>query len=224
MGVVKYDVPVIAVESSKNKKVGVASATYVGQQTCPSTCVLFRNGCYAETGPMGIHTSRLNASPVTDVQQIAEAEAEAIDTLSGRLDLRVHVVGDCTTPEGARAVGLAMNRHEAKHGRRAWTYTHAWRDVHHDDWQGATVLASTETVGQVRDARARGYASALVVDEFRRLPRGEGFVHCPNQSAGISCVDCGLCLNPRLGRHGITIVFEAHGVQKAKVREVLSVQ
>jgi len=36
------------------------SATYVSQQSCPDDCPLLGNGCYAETGNVGIHTNRLN--------------------------------------------------------------------------------------------------------------------------------------------------------------------
>lgn len=219
---VEYQLPVIAVEKSNNKKIGVMSATYVSQESCPTSCVLYRNGCYAESGTMGIHTNRLNKVPPSSPEAIAQAEADAIDGLTGRLPLRVHVVGDCSTPEAARIVGSAMVRHEAKHGQPAYTYTHAWREVAHADWQGATVLASCETVEQVQDARARGYATALVVQSSSGLPRGQGMVKCPNQINGTTCVDCGLCLNPRLGEYGITIVFETHGARKGKANAVLS--
>lgn len=219
---VTYEIPVIAVPKSKNKKVGLAAATYVGQATCPSACPLYRNGCYAESGPMGIHTSRLNASPTTDPLVIARREAEEIDALPGTLPLRVHVVGDCPTPESARIVGAAMARYQERSGQPAWTYTHAWREIDHADWNGATVLASCETVEQVHDARARGYATALVVESFGGLPRGQGMVKCPNQINGTTCVDCGLCLNPQLGTYGITIVFETHGARKGAANSVLS--
>jgi hypothetical protein len=56
---------VIVIEHSEDAKLsdpdgfGV-SATYVSQQSCPDDCPLLGNGCYAETGNVGIHTNRLN--------------------------------------------------------------------------------------------------------------------------------------------------------------------
>lgn len=57
--------PVIVVENSGDRKlsdgrgIGV-SATYAPQQTCPDSCELRNNGCYAEVGRIGLHTHRLN--------------------------------------------------------------------------------------------------------------------------------------------------------------------
>lgn len=57
---------VIVVERSEDAKLsdpdglGV-SATYVAQESCPESCPLLGNGCYAETGNVGIHTNRINA-------------------------------------------------------------------------------------------------------------------------------------------------------------------
>ncbi len=40
----------IAVETSENAKTGAVIATYVSQDSCPSSCPLRGAGCYAE-GP-----------------------------------------------------------------------------------------------------------------------------------------------------------------------------
>ena len=66
--------PVIVVENSGDRKLsdgkglGV-SATYAPQQTCPQTCPLMKNGCYAEVGRVGLHTHRLNAQTREELDQ-----------------------------------------------------------------------------------------------------------------------------------------------------------
>ena len=81
---------VIGVELSHTTKIGPASATYASQASCPGDCPLRKNGCYGESGRVGIHTAKLNKSDDGPIE-IAYAEAAAIDKLSGLLDLRVHV-------------------------------------------------------------------------------------------------------------------------------------
>jgi hypothetical protein len=214
------------VERSENAKVGRASATYASQATCPPSCPLLGNGCYAEKSFTGITTRRLGQSPSTP-HQLAIDEAKAIDTLTGQLDLRVHVVGDCPTESGARTIGQAMRRHEAKHGRSAWTYTHAWRTVRAKAWQGANVLASCDSIADLGKAWKQGYkARALVLrkgtelfDNLKTLGKtitldnGTRLIPCPNQvsSKKPTCIDCRLCMKPELlARTNSAIAFLEH--------------
>ena len=108
----------IAVEYSANKKLGGMSATHASKATCPITCSLLKadNGiaCYADTGRQRITTTRISNDPIRDDVEIATLEADRIDELTGRHDLRVHVVGDCKTPESAGIVGSAMVRHSQR--------------------------------------------------------------------------------------------------------------
>src|SRR5580765_7996477 len=87
----------IAVERSNNSKIGAMSATYATQRTCPKECPLRDEGCYAETGPMGFTTKRLNRAANGSryhkavAYKAAKQEAQAIDALSGAYPLRLHV-------------------------------------------------------------------------------------------------------------------------------------
>src|SRR5262249_13878427 len=151
-------------------------------------------GCYAERGLVGWQTRRPNRSALRGAFRIAEAEARAIDTLTGDRLLRLHVVGDARTTAAARKLGAAARRYTARgntprHGRKVWTYTHAWRTVSRDSWGDAvSVLASVETVREARDAMARGYAAAVVVAAFERPSAypidGTAVVPCPHQTRG----------------------------------------
>ena len=213
-----------AVEKSGNKKLGDASATSAAQVSCPPDCPFFEDGCYAENGPQGWTTARLNKAAEAmeaSAMDAAHAEAEAIRSLSGKRDLRLHVVGDCRTAEAARTVAAAAEEHKAKHGKAAWTYTHASADVPREAWGSVSVLASCESPADIPAARQRGYATALVVAKFASdkayTLAGERVIPCPEMTGRASgCTDCRLCFDDaRLRSARLTIAFEAHG-QKVK--------
>jgi hypothetical protein len=141
---------------------------------------------------VGYATRRLNRSPERHALQIAQAEAEAIDALTGDRLLRLHVVGDCRTNASARVLGAAAKRYRSRGnhprvGRKVWTYSHAWRDVERSSWtDSVSVLASVETVQDAKEAMARGYAAAIVVGVFERDNAypvdGVTVIPCPEQT------------------------------------------
>ena len=213
---------VAIVPISENKKTGKVSATYVSQNSCPKTCKLFKNGCYAELGHVGIQTHRLNHSDITDPNEIAKIEADGIRTLKGDLPLRVHIVGDCTTNYAANVVGEAMKDYPNK----SWTYTHAWRDISIESWSGANVLASCESTSDVLQAQKTGYATTLIVKEHATAKKyskdNVNIIPCPEQTKGVQCVNCKLCMNTKyLIDNNLTIGFAVHGISSKKVEKVL---
>jgi hypothetical protein len=168
----------IAVARSNNEKIGDCATTYAAQASCPSSCAFFNGGgCYAEAGHVYRSTTRVlnlvaDAAALTPVD-VALEEAAAIGELvedfwkiSGR-PMRLHTVGDCRTDEAARIVAAAAERYMDAGGGPVWSYTHAWRIVDRASWGRVSVLASCESAEQVELARARGYATAIVVDEFQ---------------------------------------------------------
>lgn len=218
-----------AVELSRNAKLGLVHATYASQESCPSSCPLRDNGCYAESGHTAFQTRRLNQASVgASPLDVARAEAEAIrGTLSGRLDLRLHVVGDCATSEAAATVAEAALS-TLKPGRRAWSYTHAAADVERAAWGKVSVLASCETPTQVKAAQDAGWATAIILPQFAQdglhEVAGLKVLPCVNQTRGVQCVDCRLCFNDaRLRDKGITIAFTPHGSGAKRVAKALPV-
>lgn len=216
-----------AVEASDNMKTGLVHATYASQNSCPSSCPLRGNGCYAESGPMAIWTRRVNTAGLdADPLEIALAEAEAIsERLSGRHHLRLHVVGDCATNEAAAIVSEAA-LYVLKKGRKAWTYSHAGADVERRAWGRVSVLASAERPEQVLALQDKGYATAMVIDRFDSdklfVRDGIKILPCPNQTRGVKCTECRLCLDDnRLHANRITIGFTPHGSRFKRVLKVL---
>jgi len=176
---------VSVVEISSNSKVGKVSATYAAQQSCPKSCALMGNGCYAESGMVGMQTRRLNRAKQT-AAKIARAEAQGIRALTGRFPLRLHVVGDCKTDYAATTVSSAADEHRAKFGNAVWTYTHAWRDVARASWGNVSVLASCETIQETVEAMAKGYAAALVLPAHKQLTAWRE----PTSSSHVTVIPC----------------------------------
>lgn len=226
----KRDRYATATHNSENRKLGLMAATYVTQGSCPSSCPLYHSGCYAEQGLVGIQTRRLNrnAPDGATPEQIAQAEAEAIDAMPIVRDnpLRLHVVGDCATEEAARIVSAAAERYMDRGGGPAYTYTHAWRDVPRDAWGRVSVLASCEHPGDRQLANERGYAAALIVDSLPSTGRfsyhGVQVLPCAYETRGTTCRDCGWCMRDQwlLGRE-LTIGFKPIGQRKQLVLNVV---
>jgi len=214
-----------ATERSQNAKIGPVSVTTTGIQSC-GACPLKDRGCYAQQGPLGWMVARMDRHVVEnglDEIAIANAEASAIDGLSTRTALRLHQAGDCKTNEAARIVSEAADRHAAWTGFPSWSYTHQWRGVDRESWNGVSILASCDTLDQIPDAQARGYATAVVVESFPsqkawKLDNGQTIVPCPEMTGrAMSCADCKLCWNDkRLLASRTTIAFEVHGSQSKK--------
>ncbi len=212
-----------AVARSSNAKIGDAATTHAAQVSCPDSCV-FKDGggCYAESGRQGkVVTSRLNedaAAAGASALDVARVEAKALDAMPitiGR-PLRLHTVGDCASDAAAVIVSAAAERYMERGGGPVWTYTHAWRDVARASWGRVSVLASCETAADVDVARARGYATALVVEEFESDRLNDRVLPCPAQTRGRSCSDCRLCFNDAgLMERGYSIGFELHGIPYA---------
>lgn len=95
---------------------------------------------------------------------------------------------------------------------------------------GVAVLASCETVADVREAWGRGYAAAVVVPEFAgktAYQLGDGpdavtVLPCPAQTSERTCTDCRLCFDDRrLLARRLAIGFEVHGGGANKAKAAL---
>ena len=215
-----------AVEVSKNDKTGPVSATYASQDSCPAGCPFLAKGCYARNGPVGIVTRRLNDAPEISLVAMAEQEAQAIRELTGRMDLRVHVVGDCATPRTARIIAGAMKAHRRKRKKSAWNYTHAWKRVPVKSWLGESVLASCQSIAEAKEALKAGYAPAVILESFDRagpyVKDGLKILPCRHTTHGIQCVDCRACFDvAALIRTQTAIGFIPHGSESKAVVRVL---
>jgi hypothetical protein len=217
-------------------------ATYAAiKYTCPTTCPLKGDGCYAETSFVGMINARMErrarrGSPL----DLARAEAAAIDASydggkvpEGRA-LRIHVAGDSRTLAGTRIINNAVGRWKKRGGGKAWSYTHAFRHVPREEWSNVSILASVSNVAEVELARQQGYACTIVVathpsDKTYLLDGSDiKWIPCPAQvkpgGKQIGCTDCKLCFNAdRLFENNMGIAFAAHGVRRNNIKRYLNI-
>jgi hypothetical protein len=219
--------PVTAVEISDNAKLGKISATMASQVTCPKSCPLYNNGCYAQSGRANLTTSRLNQSEIKFPLAVIKIHAEQIRKLSGRRMLRLNVVGDCDFEEGVQILSQAAKEHTEKHGMPVFTYTHG-HETSRESWGDISVLRSCETIEQVKKAHADGFASAMVVEEHatgKAVKHGDfTLIPCPQQiGTKNNCADCKLCTKDKLlHSKKMVIAFAVHGSQSKKAKEILN--
>jgi hypothetical protein len=207
------DTAVTAVIDSKDKKIGRMNATYAPQVTCPPSCRFY---------PV-IQGDILDDDLRLDVQlQFASIEARKIDGLPADRKLRVHVVGDASSASAAGTIGDAMVRYEARspNGSQAYTYTHAWNEpipVPYMAWNGARVLASCETIDDIKAARALGYACEWTYAKHnsRKVHERDGIkvLPCPNNfNKVVTCDKCMKCADiDLLKRKNWVIGLSLHG-------------
>ena len=235
----------IYVQNSQNKKLAGSErvdTTYAAiKATCPNTCSLKNEGCYAQLSFVGITNSRLNKqSEGKSALEVARYEANAIDNsydghgIPEDTNLRLHVSGDSRTVKGSRLINSSVGRWRKRGGKNCWSYTHAWMNVHRSVWSHVSMLASVSNVEEAALAREKGYAPAIVVSQFTnskvfKLPGSEiKFIPCPAQTnpggKQVGCSDCKLCFNAdRLFKDNFGIAFEAHGVKKNSIKRKLNV-
>lgn len=216
------------------------TSTYVSiQSTCPSSCPFKGNGCYAEHG-MKAMMKRLNhaARNMTPLA-VTQAEAAALGTIwprgvpqdgeTGGRDLRLHVGGEVSCQDGARALGDAVASLKSRGLGDAWTYTHRWRSIDRSSWGPIRVLASCETEQDVSDALRRGYAPAMTIPVFpdRRAQRigGARMIPCPAEASPRSptCSQCRLCMDGELPSRQRGVLFAIHGLGSTTAKRRLKV-
>jgi hypothetical protein len=208
---------------------GVATTTLPILTTCPSTCAHHptkAGTCYANLGAMRFNQSYLmkrNPTPTGVVKQ----ELFFLSSLPSGTLTRLHVAGDFISQSHLTQAATLSH----KRGLKAWSYTHRWRSL--KPRQGISLLASVENTDDMRKAHARGFAVARVVSHhqtdkahplYDSAGRPTGFVGipCPEQTRGIKCEDCQLCLKADyLHSSRSVILFAAHGAKKASIFNIL---
>lgn len=233
---------VIYVSNSRNSKIAGKSqvdTTYASiKGSCPNSCPIKNNGCYAQLGPTGIHVARIDkVGKDLSALQVARDEAKSIDASydggpvpAGRM-MRLHAAGDSRTIKGTRLIANAINRWQKRGGGTVYNYTHAWRTVPRKEWKNVSVLASISFVSEVVEARKQGYAPAIMVPEhpsdkaYKLKGSKIKWIPCPAQTKDdVACTDCKLCMNAdRLFQEGFGIAFAAHGVAQNKIKRHLTV-
>lgn len=217
---------------SRNAKLGKGcAATYVSPVTCPESCPLRGQGCYAEEFESYVPALHELMRSTTAARDAINHEALLIEHYGYALrrtertaPLRLHVMGDVDGLSSVMILAYACRKWPGP----VWSYTHRWRELRangHWPWGRISVLASIDHFDQAAEALALGYAPAIVVGQApaARFDRdGVRWTHCPAQRSEKTCVRCRLCWYGDMlfaARRGI--VFETHGQRRTKARMAL---
>jgi hypothetical protein len=204
------------VPKTNNKKTGKVAATYITGDTCPDRCP-FLGVCYANQGTMGNTPFKIADKHGTED---LSRTADGIRALPDGALVR-HAVSGEPTPEYVAEIGAA---HEDRPDTLGWTYLHSWPDRSPAEFPANMVPnASCETRDEVEKAIGNGWDTVLVAtgeeDELiGSVVAGKRVIVCPNQTRGVTCADCRLCMKRD---RAVTIAFLPHGAHR-KVSEAVS--
>lgn len=209
---------------SGNSKTGPMPVTLTEKASCPDSCPLKNNGCYASAGRLNIHWNKgmkLSLSQLT-------ANIAALPP--GKL-WRHNVAGDFIL-ENERIDRRAMVQIvKANTGRKGFGYTHAQPQVgsnatliKYANQNGFALNLSADSLVEADKLAALNIAPVVTIlpagqTENTTTPAGRKVVVCPNyKNPNIQCIDCGLCQKQRSAIVG----FPAHGIQLTKVNAVFN--
>ena len=222
---------------SSNVKTGPIPVTMSQKNTCPDNCQLKGSGCYAESGNVNIHWSRLSDGRYDDNAKVTDWSGlcDNVKALPKGQLWRHNSAGDL--PHTAQAidrdniVSLTM----ANMGRRGFTYTHhkvigrsevAKHNrsvINMANANGFTVNLSADNLAMADAYVKLGIAPVVVIlpedsPTIQITPGGHTVVVCPAiTSDKVACSTCGICA--KSDRKSI-IGFPVHGTGKKKAGKV----
>ena len=215
---------------SSNAKTGGIAVSTSPNSTCPQSCPLRGNGCYAEAGPLSWHFRRVSTGqrgvPWSDFLALIS------DIQPGSL-WRHNQAGDL--PGEGDDIDSHMLRQlvRANQGKRGWTYTHKpvtgntpqavgnAASVRYANRNGFRINLSADTLAEADELADVDCGPVVVVlpsdsPHTVRTPAGRKVVVCPAQRGNVTCADCGLCAASR----SVIVGFLAHGRSSKKVESV----
>lgn len=215
---------------SRNRKTGPIPVVRTSKNSCPDSCVLKNNGCYAEIGPTNMWWSKLNHKGLNEQELI-----ESLYTIPIRSIWRMNEAGDLPHKNGNIDGNFLSQVVLANSARKASGFAY----THHDmsiEWNrycvkkandcGFTINLSCESVEDAIEKQKIAPVVVIVTEEFWQNSRnirkiGNSFVvRCPAEyNENMNCAQCRICANNR--RKSI-VGFTAHGVNKRKVINIIN--
>mgnify|MGYP001577390703 FL=1 len=222
---------VLFVQQSGNQKLGGIPMSITEKKSCPTSCPLKGDGCYAELGRVNLHWTKVSKS--------RKKKYSWNNFLKGVRGLwkgqlwRLNVAGDLpgvgNNIDKRKLLGLI----NANKGKRGFGFTHKPvlgsskqaqknRDlIKLANEKGLIINLSANDLRNADDLYNLGVASVVCVvasdhPKHSLSPGGRKGLVCPQQTIGLTCDKCMLCANPK--RKSI-ILFRAHGVSKNKVSQ-----
>lgn len=217
--------------NSRNKKTGVMPTTMSSKNTCPSSCVLLKNGCYGSLGHTNIWWTRLNETGLNFSELVS-----GIEKLPPTTIWRHNVVGDLipTTDNGTEICYESLDeivKANNKGNKKGFCFTHHplsennVKAIRHANDNGFTVNHSTDNKNQaISEFKKYGIPTVTILESDAPQKQeidGVKIIVCPEQTTGIPCSVCRICTK---SDRKFIIGFRAHGVAKKKVNLIATQQ
>ena len=213
------------IRKSRNDKTGAIPVTNSDRHSCPDSCPLKDNGCYASAG---LYT-RQNWDKVTSGERGSDWDSLCADVAKlpdGQL-WRHNVSGDLPHT-GERIDGAKVSQLVAANkGKRGFTYTHHnmaipqnYAAVQHANQHGFTINLSANNINEADQLAALNIGPVVAIVpadtvDNTETPAGRKVVICPaTYRDNVSCETCKMCA---VADRKTIIGFPAHGSQKGKI-------
>lgn len=212
---------------SKNAKTGPIPVSTTSSDSCPPSCPLKDNGCYASAGgPLALHWRKVDRG---ERGMTWDAFCEAVEAFPEGQPWRANQAGDLPHKNGVIDKRLVTQLAVANMERRGWTYTHHDMSISKNlrlmwlcNELGFTVNLSANSLDH---ADALAYTKLPIVTvlpadqlENCKTPGGRQVVVCPAVvKDDVSCATCQLCY--QRDRQSI-VGFPAHGSGKKRVVKI----
>lgn len=190
--------------------------------SCPASCPLRGNSCYAENFPMVMAWDKLTNSGLSYVDLLGEISRLRRNTLWRHND-----AGDLIGVDDTIDLTALTALVKANEGCRGFTYTHwPWRKnaevIRWSNQCGFTINVSLESVEEALAAYKAGLPVAVIREQTENLEIIDDikFVICPAQTKGWTCKDCGLCA---VADREYVIVFKPHGTKRKTLIAALNI-
>lgn len=205
--------------NAKTGKIPVSTSTAT---TCPDTCPLKQGGCYAKSGPLGLHWQAVTNGKRGNSWDDFIKQIESLP--AGQL-WRHNQAGDLPGENLAIDVQALNQLVTANIGKRGFTYTHKpttpenLKAIRHANQNGFTINLSANNSAHADQLIALNAGPVVTIlpensNKVGFTPAGNKIVVCPAQTnTKTSCADCKLC--QRADRDYI-IGFIVHGSGKKK--------
>jgi len=218
---------------SSNVKTGPIPVTMTERDSCPDTCLLKRNGCYADNFPLSLHWDRVETNGIS-----FDALLENIKALPDGQLWRHNVAGDLPSLAGLVDSNDFNQLVDAAKHTSPIIYTHHRLYPHNQKLfsaarsKGVVVNASCESIGTAYSAIRSGVNAVCImpkdaepVTKLTHPDSGEELarvVICPAQQRdSVTCASCGLCARDRV-ESKVIVGFIPHGAKSKKVNAMVA--
>ena len=210
---------------STNVKTGPMPVSTTSRDSCPDSCSLKKNGCYADSGPLALHWDKVTSG---ERGMSWEMFCEAIDTLEIDSIWRHDQAGDLPHKNGNIDKPKMIQLVKSNKGKKGFTYTHHVPNknnmgiIEYCNKNGFTVNLSAENLDHADKLANLNIGPVVTIIDTgmpvkMKTAQGRNVITCPaTYRDNVSCFTCQLCQHQRES----IVAFPVHGTSKAKARKV----